>query len=471
MNQYRLLIWLPVLFLCLLVGCSNGAKVQQKQTTDNPCDAFGAVKSAAGAKMLTPIVLRGAQGAKGHLFFEMPSPMDEDVTVTLQLDPKVLEAYNTLNGTGLVMYPVDKIVLENEGKVLVEKGKCKSPTLALDIHPGGREGATYAIAVSAVATVSGKTYRDNRAFIYLVKPEAQVPVANADRKIKNLCYVEVNRESMRNVGEYFMASDKKPFFDIASVFAANIRLNEEGQPYVSCNEQTRFVLDNIEKTIRPLQAKGIKVHLSILGDHTAAGMRSLSKEAALVFAKDLKAYMDIYGFDGVDFDDEYSTYVTDQSVEPYIPSLAVAPSIEECTAQRYADLVYECRRLMPDKTIGIYWYTGSDYPEGSVEGKSVEELVDYSIYGLYGKWRSIPADVVSNGKQCPYAVEVTTSKGEVKIDDRYLQDIRQQGWGYFAVYDLNNEKSYEKEFSRLSRLLYDDEVEWSGTLYGRTDLD
>lgn len=471
MNQYRLLIWLPVLFLCLLVGCSNGAKVQQKQTTDNPCEAFGAVKSAAGAKMLTPIVLRGAQGAKGHLFFEMPSLMDEDVTVTLQLDPKVLEAYNTLNGTGLVMYPVDKIVLENEGKVLVEKGKCKSPTLALDIHPGGKEGATYAIAVSAVATVSGKTYRDNRAFIYLVKPEAQVPVANADRKIKNLCYVEVNRESMRNVGEYFMASDKKPFFDIASVFAANIRLNEEGQPYVSCNEQTRFVLDNIEKTIRPLQAKGIKVHLSILGDHTAAGMRSLSKEAAQFFAKDLKAYMDIYGFDGVDFDDEYSTYVTDQSVEPYIPSPAVAPSIEECTAQRYADLVYECRRLMPDKTIGIYWYTGSDYPEGSVEGKSVEELVDYSIYGLYGKWRSIPADVVSNGKQCPYAVEVTTSKGEVKIEDRYLQDIRQQGWGYFAVYDLNNEKSYEKEFSRLSRLLYDDEVEWSGTLYGRTDLD
>lgn len=121
MNQYRLLIWLPVLFLCLLVGCSNGEKVQQKQTTDNPCDAFGAVKSAAGAKMLTPIVLRGTQGAKGHLFFEMPSLMDEDVTVTLQLDPKVLEAYNTLNGTGLVMYPVDKIVLENEGKVLVEK--------------------------------------------------------------------------------------------------------------------------------------------------------------------------------------------------------------------------------------------------------------------------------------------------------------------------------------------------------------
>ncbi len=119
--------------------------------------------------------------------------------------------------------------------------------------------------------------------------------------------------------EYTMKSDKSPFFDIASVFAANIRLSADDVPYVSCNEQTRFVLDNIEQTVRPLQAKGIRVHLSILGDHTAAGMRSLSKDAARAFAKDLKAYIDIYGFDGIDFDDEYSTYATDQAVEPYIP--------------------------------------------------------------------------------------------------------------------------------------------------------
>ena len=35
-------------------------------------------------------------------------------------------------------------------------------------------------------------------------------------------------------------------------FAANIRLSADDVPYVSCNEQTRFVLDNIEQTVRPL---------------------------------------------------------------------------------------------------------------------------------------------------------------------------------------------------------------------------
>lgn len=86
----------------------------------------------------------------------------------------------------------------------------------------------------------------------------------------------------------------------------------------------------------------------------------------------------------------------------------------------------------------------------------------------YGKWKAIPADTVSIAKSMPVAIEVTTAENDVKIDDDCLKNIRQNGWGYFAVYDLNNERSYEKEFSRISRLLYDDEVEWSGKQYERT---
>lgn len=468
--KYALSACLCMLWAFSFTSCQSQKGGEGRQTTDNPEKVFGAVKSAAGAKMLTPIALRGEQAGKGHLFFELDEAATKETTVTFRIDPAVLDAYNLLNGTGYVMYPADKLTLENEGRVVMEAGKRTSESIELDILPGGgQQGATYAVPVSAVATADGENHAFNRAFIYLVKPVAGMPEVNKDRKVKNLCYVEVNRESMLNVGEYFMKSSKEPFFDIASVFAANIRLNGDDVPYVSCNEQTRFVLDNIEHTVRPLQAKGIKVHLSILGDHTAAGMRSLSRESARIFAKELKAYLDIYGLDGVDFDDEYSTYVTDQAVEPYIASPAVAPSIEDCTAQRYADLVYECRKLMPDKTIGIYWYTGYDYPVGSVEGKSIDSLIDYAIYGLYGKWKSIPADTVCTAKQCPYAVEVTTSKGDVKIEESYLESIRRDGWGHFAVYDLNDDRSYEKEFSRMARILYDDEVEWSGKSYDRTE--
>ena len=84
--------------------------------------------------------------------------------------------------------------------------------------------------------------------------------------------------------------------------------SKTGRAHIFCNDQVSFLLKNADQIIRPLQAKGIKVNMTILGNHDESGMSSLSKEAAEDFAKELKAYADIYGLDGFDFDDEYSNY-------------------------------------------------------------------------------------------------------------------------------------------------------------------
>ncbi len=457
------------LAVVILTAC-GGNSPKGETVAVSPDEPFGKVLSAAGAGMLTPLAQRGESPAKGHIYFELSQPYEKNLDITFRIDEEALDAYNRVNGTSYTLYPAESLSMDNEGKAVIPAGKTRSEVIGLNIAAGARTGERYDVPISATVSDGARLIANNKTFIYLVTPLPAAPEINRERRVKNLCYVEVNRESMLNTGEYLMKESGEPFFDIASIFAANIRLNEEGQPYVSCNEQTRFVLDNIEKTVRPLQVKGMKVHLSILGDHTAAGMRSLSREAARTFAQELKYYMDIYGLDGIDFDDEYSTYVTDQKVEPYIPSHAVAPSIEECTQTRYADLVYECRKLMPDKTLGIYWYTGYDFPAGETDGMKVNDMVDYSIYGLYGKWRSIGADTIATAKQCPYAVEVTTAKGDVKIIPDMVKQIKNEGWGYFAVYDLNDERNYEAEFSRISRILYGGDVKWTGKAFGRTDF-
>lgn len=41
---------------------------------------------------------------------------------------------------------------------------------------------------------------------------------------------------------------------------------------------------------------------------------------------------------------------------------------------------------MPDKLLGIYEYLLYDAPNGSVEGKSAGELVDYMCYGTYQRY-------------------------------------------------------------------------------------
>lgn len=451
---------LTVTFACLsamFAACQDDITIPfgSQNAFDNVEGTFGSVRSAAGAKALTTININGDKAGTGHLYFELSKAADKDITVTFKVDEAALTAYNDANGTSYVMYPANKLTLENDGIVTIPAGKRKSASIELNISSGGTVGSTYAIAVSATASDGIDMTSNNQSYIYLVKPLAAIPDSQKG-DVKTLCYIEVNNENILNVGEYTMKESGKPFFDIVSVFAANIRLNAEGKPYIHCNPQVTFVLENADKLIRPLQEKGIKVNLSILGDHTPAGMRSLGNEAAKDFAKELKAYVDIYGFDGIDFDDEYSAY----DKVPGHPGLVTA------SQEQYSHLVYECRQIMPNTSLGIYWYQSNDYPRGDIEGKTVNEIVDYAVYGTYGGWRPLSTDLLEKKKQCPYAIRLSNG---ISYNTSYLNNIKAD-WGYFAFYDLQSSKIYDTKINEIGKLLYNDEVVWSGQVYGRTDF-
>ncbi|CDC51696.1 BT_3987 domain-containing protein [Bacteroides finegoldii] len=421
---------------------------------------FGYVKSAAGAKALTAIAINSDKHGTGHLYFELNKATNKDITVTFKVDESALNTYNQVNGTNYPMYPTDKLSLENEGITTIPAGKRKSSSVELDIQPGGTIGTTYAVAVSATASDGIETSSNNESYIYLVTPQATLPNTEKGR-VKTICYIEVNNENILNAGEYTMENSKKPFFDIVNVFAANIRLNEEGKPYVHCNPQVTFVLENADKLIRPLQQKGIKVHLTILGDHTPAGMRSLGDEAAKDFAKELKSYVDIYGFDGISFDDEWSNY---EQVGGH-PGLVV-PSQEQ-----YSRLIYECRQIMPDKQIGVYWCKQENgepsinYPLGDIEGKDVNDLLDYTVFGNYNLWNELSH--IDKTKQCPYAINVT--EDNFYPNSVYLSKIKNE-WGYFAIYNLKASKVYSSKFNEIGQTLYNDNIIWTEQVYGRTDF-
>ena len=421
---------------------------------------FGYVKSAAGAKALTAIAINGDKHGTGHLYFELNKATNKDITVTFKVDESALNTYNQVNGTNYPMYPTDKLSLENEGITTIPAGKRKSSSVELDIQPGGTIGTRYAVAVSATASDGIETSSNNESYIYLVTPQATLPNTEKGR-VKTICYIEVNNENILNAGEYTMENSKKPFFDIVNVFAANIRLNEEGKPYVHCNPQVTFVLENADKLIRPLQQKGIKVHLTILGDHTPPGMRSLGDEAAKDFAKELKSYVDIYGFDGISFDDEWSNY---EQVGGH-PGLVV-PSQEQ-----YSRLIYECRQIMPDKQIGVYWCKQENgepsinYPLGEIEGKDVNDLLDYTVFGNYNLWNELSH--IDKTKQCPYAINVT--EDNFYPNSVYLSKIKNE-WGYFAIYNLKASKVYSSKFNEIGQTLYNDNIIWTEQVYGRTDF-
>lgn len=467
MNNIKLGL-LAAIFACagtVLTSCEDDITINAVDTgkLDTVDGVYGYVKSAAGARELTPISLFGDKAGTGHLYFELSKAAEKDITVTFKVDAAALEAYNTTHGTSYTMYPADKLSLANGGTVTIKAGEKKSSGVELTINAGGSIGGTFAVAVSATANDGVEISANNQTYVYLVKPLAAIPDSKKG-DVRTFCFVEVNNESILNCGEYTMKGSNKPFFDVVSIFAANINVDSEtGRAHIFCNDQVSFLLKNADQIIRPLQAKGIKVNMTILGNHDESGMSSLSKEAAEDFAKELKAYADIYGLDGFDFDDEYSKY-------PENPS----PGFEERSSANYCRLMYECRKIMPDKLLGIYEYLLYDAPNGSVEGKSAGELVDYMCYGTYqryAKGREENFAGLPKSKYGPYSLKINNeyNGGWDSFNQETIQDLKDAGYGLQVFYNPEpGIYSYDHYFTAVSKVLYNDEVEWTGKYYERT---
>lgn len=102
-------------------------------------------------------------------------------------------------------------------------------------------------------------------------------------------YVEVNDVNPLNAGEYLL-SDGTPFFTHVILFASNIRGDASGNVHNYNNPNNAAILANPSTYIAPLQAKGIKVIMGNLGDHTGAGFANLTAAQIGTYTDDLVAY-------------------------------------------------------------------------------------------------------------------------------------------------------------------------------------
>ena len=106
---------LAMAFACAgicFTGCEDDVVINtgNSDKLDTVDGVYGYVKSAAGARELTPISVFGDKVATGHLYFELSKAAEQDVTVTFKVDEDVLEAYNKKNGTSYKMYPCHRVV-------------------------------------------------------------------------------------------------------------------------------------------------------------------------------------------------------------------------------------------------------------------------------------------------------------------------------------------------------------------------
>ncbi|MFE0171362.1 endo-beta-N-acetylglucosaminidase H [Streptomyces sp. NPDC059002] len=285
-----------------------------------------------------------------------------------------------------------------------------------------------ALALSAVAALAFGTAATTGAAA-APAPTKQGPTSVA--------YVEVNDNSMLNVGKYTLANGGENVFDVAVIFAANINYDTtKKEAYLHFNENVQRVLDNAATQIRPLQQKGIKVVLSVLGNHQGAGFANFpSKAAASAFAKQLSDTVTKYGLDGIDFDDEYAEYGNNGTGQPNDSS--------------FVHLVTALRANMPDKIISLY-NIGPAASRLSYGGVDISAKFDYAWNPYYGTWQ-VPGIALPKSKLSPAAVEIGgTSQGTTADLARRTVD---EGYGVYLTYNLDG-TDRSADVSAFTRELY-----------------
>lgn len=136
--------------------------------------------------------------------------------------------------------------------------------------------------------------------------------------VKTLIYIEVNDNNILNIGDYIL-EDGTYLFDYGVIFAANIRMRDcnlcpdynihgctESGVHVHFNENVRHILENRTTFIKPLQDKGIRIILGLLGDWDGIGFGSMNQTQIDTLVAHIAQIMELYDLDGVDFDDEWA---------------------------------------------------------------------------------------------------------------------------------------------------------------------
>lgn len=262
----------------------------------------------------------------------------------------------------------------------------------LDLSHEGKENTNSIVAEMI-------TYAKSKGYQFVTVEEC---IGKAKPYDLNSAYVETNNHGIDVTKKYTNASGKS-VFDIAVLFGANIDNKHEKDieakwkdlpdtdenrklkadelaeayklpidPVVGMNPQVTAQLNDRLSEIKSLQEQGTAVLLTILGNHTLAGWRAFENlEQARVFATRLAEVINRYGLDGVEIDDEYSSYdKTEHKGQSY------TKDYEQSTLLA----VQALRELLPDKIIAYSFYNGAHQSQirySDSHGKRMDHYVDY----------------------------------------------------------------------------------------------
>ncbi len=384
------------------------------------------------------------------MYLSLTNNASGNAVASIKYDSKVLDIYNSEYNSDYALFP--ESLVSFEGDLEVSNGSKKSSKASVKFLTGEELDSeiTYVIPVSTELKSGSITLAEKESkYLIFVKDLSKVPTAAKSTGIEIISCMEINDTNPLNNLNFTLKSNGKPLIDQVILFSANINYSSEtGKVYVYNNPNVEHLLANRDKYLKPLQDRGIKVILGILGNHDRSGVANLSDETARIFAQELKAVCDAYNLDGIFYDDEYSAY---QNPPP--------PGFVSPSAAAASRLCYETKRAMPDKLVQAYVY-GLTRSLPAVDGIPSGEFVDYGIHDYRAG-----SDLSSNYPGMPksrmalYSQEFNRGYWTSKSN---LVNMRNNGYGAHMIFAMDpfrtNRARQITAMQDIASALFDDEL-------------
>ena len=253
--------------------------------------------------------------------------------------------------------------------------------------------------------------------------KAQEPVvktrAYGDKTPTVTIYVETNDVNPLNAGDYLL-SDGSAYADIVEFFAANLNketVNGVVRPTLYLNDKMTNLLENggAATYVQGLQAKGIKVVLTVLGDWQGIGVANMNDTQTTQFAKILAHAVEKYGLDGIGFDDEYSNY----------SSSLISGS--------FGSIITKLRNLMPaGKLITVFQW--GNYGSSQINATAGAQI--NHAYANFGYNTYIGISGVTKDRFAPLSINLGSIAGNVSYYGDRAYDLAEAGYGSIMHFNL-----------------------------------
>ncbi|MCD8072087.1 MAG: DUF1735 domain-containing protein [Alistipes sp.] len=363
------------------------------------------------------------------------------VTVTVWFDAAYLESYNKEHGTNFERYPASMGAFSGEGQMTIGAGALESSRVEMTVAASSSldQDKTYVIPVAVSTATEGIFLKEQASHcIYLVRDMRHLSDCfKGDDLPKGYLFYEVNDTNPLNALSWEL-EDGRLLWDVVVLFAANINYHQEDQrPYIQCNSNVQYLLDNNEIYLQPLRKRGIKVLLGLLGNGDQAGLAQLSDSGAKDFAREVAQYCYMYNLDGVNYDDEYSN-------DPDLGN----PALTTASAAAGARLCYETKKVMPDKLVTIFEW-GELYLRNmptTIEGENIDEWIDIAVAN-YGTTSSPVGNMTY--KKCSGCSTEFALNGGSNLDTSRANTLMNTGYGWLMGFAADPSR-YSTEFSRMA---------------------